>query len=285
VKAAYDLAASKTANTGTVTGVTAGDGLTGGTISTSGTIAVSFGTSNPAANGTASPGTATTVSRSDHVHPLQTTVSGNAGSATKLKDARTIDGVSFDGSAAIIHYGKCDTAAATAAKTVACTGFTLVTGAWIAVRFTVTNTAAVANLTLSVNSTTAKGIKYRNANLSSAGVLAANRTYIFVYDGTYYQLIGDLDTDSNTKVTQTATTTSANYEVLFSTTADNTTRTEGAGKNSNLTFNPSTGTLATTAVTVTTPTIGTNSTKVPSTAWVRTEALCPSYDNLTINCI
>ena len=47
----------------------------------------------------------------------------------------------------------------------------------------------------------------------------------------------------DTKVTQTATTTSAAYEVLFSGTADNTTRTEGARKSNNLLFNPSTGVL------------------------------------------
>lgn len=45
---------------------------------------VTFGTTAPAAAGTASVGTATTVSRSDHVHPAQTSVSGNAGSADKL---------------------------------------------------------------------------------------------------------------------------------------------------------------------------------------------------------
>ena len=97
----------------------------------------------------------------------------------------------------IIHYATCSTAAATVSKTVDCTGFNLVTGAWIAVRFTVTNTGAVSNLTLNVNNTGAKSIKYRNGNLSSAGVLAANRTYMFVYDGTYYQIIGDLDTNGN----------------------------------------------------------------------------------------
>ena len=43
-----------------------------------------FSTTVPKANGTASAGSATTVSRSDHVHPLQTSVSGNAGSASKL---------------------------------------------------------------------------------------------------------------------------------------------------------------------------------------------------------
>lgn len=61
-------------------------------------IHVSYGTSDPLAPGTASAGSASTVSRSDHRHPLQTTVSGNAGTATKLQTARTINGVSFDGS-------------------------------------------------------------------------------------------------------------------------------------------------------------------------------------------
>ena len=49
------------------------------------------------------------------------------------------------------------------------------------------------------------------------------------------------NTDAN--VTQTATTTDAEYEVLFSATADNTTRTEGARKTSTLRFNPSKGAL------------------------------------------
>ena len=90
-------------------------------------------------------------------------------------------------------YGTCSTAAGTAAKTVSISGFKLVTGAVVWVRFTATNSAAVANLTLNVNSTGAKNIKYRNGNLSSAGLLAANRTYPFVYDGTYWQLGCDLD--------------------------------------------------------------------------------------------
>ena len=51
---------------------------------------VTYSTVAPAAAGTASAGSASTVARSDHVHPAQTTVSGNAGSATKLATARTI---------------------------------------------------------------------------------------------------------------------------------------------------------------------------------------------------
>lgn len=61
----------------------------------------------PKANGTASVGSETaTFARGDHIHPLQTTVSGNAGTATKLATARTISlkgdvtgSGSFDGSA------------------------------------------------------------------------------------------------------------------------------------------------------------------------------------------
>lgn len=60
----------------------------------------------PKANGTAAVGTETAkFARGDHVHPLQTTVSGNAGSATKLATARTIkingesSGVPFNGTA------------------------------------------------------------------------------------------------------------------------------------------------------------------------------------------
>jgi|GEM_PF-751530 len=148
----------------------------------------------PKAAGTAAVGTEkSTFARGDHMHPAQTTITGNAGTATKLSTARTIDCVSFNGSANIIHYGTCSTAAETEAKAVNCTGFVLATGARIAVRFTVTNTAA--NPTLNVNATGAKAIRYRNAAIA-AGYLAANRTYDFIYDGTYFQLIGDIDTNT-----------------------------------------------------------------------------------------
>ena len=44
---------------------------------------VTYSTTAPLANGTASAGSASTVARTDHVHPLQTNISGNAGTATK----------------------------------------------------------------------------------------------------------------------------------------------------------------------------------------------------------
>ena len=179
---------------------------------------VTYGTSAPLANGTASAGSAASVSRSDHRHPLQTTVSGNAGTATRLATARTIDGVSFNGSANITHFGTCSTAAATAAKVVSCTGFTLATGAIITVKFSATNTAA--NPTLNVNSTGAKAIMYRGSAIS-AGYLAANRVYTFVYDGTDYELIGDINTDTNTTYS-TGTATKAGITKLYTGTGSNT---------------------------------------------------------------
>lgn len=75
------------------------------TIGADGVISVaaplSLATVSPLADGTASVGTSTKAAKEDHVHPLQTTVSGNAGTATKLATARNINGISFDGSANI----------------------------------------------------------------------------------------------------------------------------------------------------------------------------------------
>ena len=63
---------------------------------------VTWSTTTPKANGTAAVGTETKVARGDHVHPAQTSVSGNAGTATKLATARTLTigntGKNFDGS-------------------------------------------------------------------------------------------------------------------------------------------------------------------------------------------
>ena len=70
-------------------------------------------TPNPA--GTAAVGASDKYAREDHVHPLQTTVSGNSGTATKLATARTISltgvitgSASFDGSKNISIATKSD---------------------------------------------------------------------------------------------------------------------------------------------------------------------------------
>lgn len=90
-----------------------------------------------------------------------------------------------------IFNGTCATSAGTTAKVVACPKFAasdLVKGALIFVTFDATNSGAVGSLTMNVNGTGAKPIKkHTNAsvgNLSAAGELRANQTYLFSYDGT-----------------------------------------------------------------------------------------------------
>ena len=55
----------------------------------------------PKAAGTAAAGSESAWARGDHVHPMQTTITGNAGSATKLQTSRKINGTSFNGTADI----------------------------------------------------------------------------------------------------------------------------------------------------------------------------------------
>lgn len=98
-----------------------------------------------------------------------------------------------NGTSNVVNYGTCSTAAGTAAKVVSCSNFALITGSEITVKFTTTNTAA--NPTLNVNSTGAKAIYYRGSAIS-AGYLAANRTYTFRYNGSQYELVGDLNTNT-----------------------------------------------------------------------------------------
>lgn len=97
------------------------------------------------------------------------------------------------GNAGGVFYGTCSTAAATTAKVVVCDAFTsdeLVAGATVWVKFSDTNSGAVGSLTLNVNNTGAKNIKYINngsrGNLTSAGYLKAGPVYPFTYDGTYW---------------------------------------------------------------------------------------------------
>ncbi|MDE6454330.1 MAG: hypothetical protein K2L38_00100, partial [Dysosmobacter sp.] len=112
---------------------------------------------------------------------------GAATSAARLSTARAIDGMSFDGSAGITHFGTCSTAAATAAKTVALTGFTLAAGARIAVKFTAANTAA--NPTLNVNSTGAKAMVKYGTTAVDANAWPAGAVVELIYDGASWVML------------------------------------------------------------------------------------------------
>lgn len=177
-------------------------------------------------------------------------INGTAVKATILESTRTIDGVAFNGSANVTHYGVCTTEAETAEKAVACNNFSLDTGSVITVKFTITNTAQ-SDVTLNVNSTGAKSIKYRNSVAPSSSLFVAGRTYQFVYDGESYQLVGDIDTNIDTNVTQSLSTEDVDYPILFSYTNKNDTTTEINNisyRSNSMYANPQTGTLTVTTL-------------------------------------
>lgn len=105
---------------------------------------------------------------------------------SKLTTSRTIDGIYFNGTSAVKHYGVCSTASATPGKEVAISSFSLVTGAYVLVKFSNANTATLANLTLNVNGTGAKSIKYKGGTLPYQ---LEQSVYLFIFDGTNYELV------------------------------------------------------------------------------------------------
>ena len=185
---------------------------------------VTWATAVPLANGTATIGSVNRVAREDHVHPLQTTISGNAATSSKWQNAITLQignsSQSLDGSknvfytlaqigaAAASHgqhsvYGTCNTAAATAEKavTISGSGFSLSAGQVISIKFTNSNSAS--SVKLNVNSTGAKPIWYNTAEYTgnSKDVCGyANRVTTYMYNGSHWVWISN-GTDNNTSYT------------------------------------------------------------------------------------
>lgn len=135
--------------------------------------------------------------------------------AIKSLFVRTVNGVSPDangnvqisGGSALgnrgVFYGTCSTVAATAEKAVTCNDFgssDLIPGVIVTVKFEITNSAAVANLTLNVNDTGAKSIRHiHNGSYSTipgVGYLKADQIYRFTFDGVYW--IVDMNYNTNT---------------------------------------------------------------------------------------
>lgn len=143
-----------------------------------------------------------------------------------------------------VFYGTCTTAAATTAKVVTCDDFNeLVTGATIHVKFTYQYTESVTP-TLNVNSTGAKSITvgtYTSGNMTLTKHPTWNNKQVvsFTYDGTNWCMNEYFERNTDTEVTQTESTTNADYEVLLSGTASTVTRTEGSLKSSGFRYNPS----------------------------------------------
>ncbi|MBQ9701365.1 MAG: hypothetical protein IJV71_12185, partial [Lachnospiraceae bacterium] len=142
-------------------------------------------TATNAANtaGTANTNASTALSTANSAKTTADTALSTANSAkTTATTANTNASTALN--RATYHYGTCATAAATAAKVVTLSGFTLYTGAQITVQFTYANTAA--NPTLNVNGTGAKYIRVNNANITSMYYWGANNTVTFVYNGSYW---------------------------------------------------------------------------------------------------
>lgn len=121
---------------------------------------------------------------------LPAATSGTAAMADALATPRKIDGVAFNGTSDIVHFGESSTAGSTAEKTVSCPGFALQAGARIAVKFQNENTSS--SLLLNVESTGAKAVYAHGAAVSS-GLFKAGCVYDFVYDGAQYQLLNNGD--------------------------------------------------------------------------------------------
>lgn len=100
------------------------------------------------------------------------------------------------------YYGTSSTAASTSTKVVTCSGYALTTGNRIAVKFSNRNTAT--SVYLNVNSTGAKQVYFRGAPIK-AGFWDDGCVLDFVYDGTFYQVVGGV---TRSKITYTSSTTS-----------------------------------------------------------------------------
>lgn len=82
-------------------------------------------------------------------------------------------------------YGTCATAAATTAKVVTLSSYSLTKGGVVSVKFTY---AVPASATMNINSKGAKAIFYRGAAIT-AGIIDAGDVATFLYDGTQYHLL------------------------------------------------------------------------------------------------
>lgn len=146
----------------------------------------------PSAPGIAAAGTSTEVARADHIHPMQTktvyaTSSTGASSGTKI--ATTVESIAFS----------------------------LVQGARVSVKFSNANTTTSSTY-LNVNSTGAKLVRWRGATLTSNQYWASGQVVDFVYDGSYWNMIGAAQDNSGTNGVSsltdlgvTATATELNY--------------------------------------------------------------------------
>ena len=89
--------------------------------------------------------------------------------------------------ARVINYVVCETAANVATKEVTVDNWELEVGMWACIRFLYTDTST--NVMLNINSTGARFIRYNGRNIWT-GFLNNLNTYLVIYDGSYFQVVG-----------------------------------------------------------------------------------------------
>jgi hypothetical protein len=175
----------------------------------------------------------------------------NDNSASKITNGPTFDGSTttkalsqkgtWETFSNSLLYGECSTAVATVAKTVTVdSSFKLVTGASVAVKFSVSNTAA--SPTLNVNNTGAKEIKRYGTTAPSTSASTswqAGSVVCFVYDGTYWQMCNWLN--DNTMVTQNHSTSTSVYNMALANYSSSSGGTSTLNHSNKIQANPSTG--------------------------------------------
>ena len=192
-----------TTNTGTVTSVATGVGLSGGTITESGTISVALQDETPSTLTAAAMG-----STSNRQYAVGLDAEGNL--------SVNVPWTYSDNDHCGTFYGTCTTAGSTAAKVVTLSntaGWSLRPGSVVGVKFTYTNTysaTTTSHVTLNVNNTGAKSIFYGTnlpAGTSTIAFGTANYVTYYMYDGTYWVWLGRSTESTYPTMTQSSAST------------------------------------------------------------------------------
>lgn len=137
-----------------------------------------FSDSVPLINGIAAAGTSTSISRSDHIHPAQTTITGNAGTATALQVGRTISitgdliytSPAFNGSANIAAVGTLANSGVTAGTYN--NSATLITPFMVDAKGRITGTGAAVTITPAWSNITSKPTTVAGYGISDVYTIA-----------------------------------------------------------------------------------------------------------------
>lgn len=126
---------------------------------------------------------------------------GNGTADNARANALTVDWNGILNASGVIAYGVCATSGAVDAKTVTVShsGFKLVTGSQVLIKFTNANT--VASPTLNVNGTGAKAIRRYGTtapSTSAASSWNSGSVILLIYDGTDWQMVGFLNSTYST---------------------------------------------------------------------------------------